>query len=1235
MFSQLKIRDKISLMVIISILIFVIIVMSNYFFRYNNEQLISEIETGYVSALELSRDLEETLLSLQYAMQNAVAAADEDELVIADSLYKVFLLQLNTGRMNPTISEEILNRMEKDLAIYYRLADKNVRRMILGEFNEETIAALEVMKEQYNSIKTTLADKTRENKVKMTEAFRSTKTNYEASTLLTNSVIFIVMVLFSILGYYIIRSIDKPLNEIVNAANNLAQGKVDVALQVTTRDEFGFLAKAFVSLIDATKDLTRAANAIGQGDYSYSVRVRSKADVLGNALEQMKRNLIEISQENTQQNWLKTGQTELHTHMSGELGIEKMAQNVIQFLCGYLDAQVGAIYLLPDQHRLKMVGSYSLAIRQDDQKTFEIGEGLVGQSALTKKTILLKNVPDGYLSIRSGLGESTPANVLVTPFIYEGNIIGAIELGKFGEFTENELQFLEQVNPNIAINFQTAESRTKLKDLLEATQKQAEELRTQQEELRQANERLEIQTAALRQSEKQLQLQQQALQTSNTELEAQTHELEKQQTLLKRKNEELKIAQKLVEEKARDLELANKYKSEFLANMSHELRTPLNSLLILSKMLSENKTGNLTEGQIRYAQIINSAGTDLLTLINDILDLSKVESGKLQIDIRATDLRNLLSDIELQFQHIAEQKGVDFAINYEKDAPGMIDTDSLRLSQVLKNLLSNAFKFTESGGVTIDVRSFNGKRKLQRASLAENPALIISVRDSGVGIAPEKHQLIFEAFQQADGTTSRKYGGTGLGLSISRELVNILGGEMYLESEPGIGSTFGIILPAQSSGIIPAEHDAILTPPQNVDFLVENMSVPEPKPEPIAIKDDRANLESGDRVILIIEDDPEFANILLTFVHDRNFKGIIAGDGDTGLQFAQQLMPHGIILDLGLPGRNGWNVLDTLKNDSVTRHIPVHVISGQSALDDALKLGAIGVMHKPVSVEQLQSAFLKIERIAERYPKKLLIVEDDDNLRENLADFFASEDLQITTFANGTEAIDVLNKDEFDCILLDLGLKDMSGIDLLESLQSQPNVTLPAVIIYTGKELSPDEQGQLQLLAQRVLKKGNCPPEKLLDETNLFLHRLTERMPENQQQMVESLPAKAEIIEGKKILLVDDDMRNLFALTQVLESRGMKVSTGKNGVQALKMLASDPHQDLILMDIMMPEMDGFEAMRQIRSQEIFKNTPIIALTAKVMQSDRDSCFSAGANDFLPKPVDEEHLISLIRVWLSQ
>ncbi len=1233
MFSQLKIRDKISLMVIISIFIFVIIVMSNYFFRYNNEQLISEIETGYVSALELSRDLEETLLSLQYAMQNAVAAADEDELVIADSLYKIFLLQLNTGRNNPTISEEILNRMEKDLAIYYRLADKNVRRMILGEFNEETIAALEVMKEQYNSIKTTLADKTRENKIKMTEAFRSTKTNYEASTLLTNSVIFIVMVLFSILGYYIIRSIDKPLNEIVNAANDLAQGKVDVALQVTTRDEFGFLAKAFVSLIDATKDLTRAANAIGQGDYSYSVRVRSKADVLGNALEQMKRNLIEISQENTQQNWLKTGQTELHAHMSGELGIEKMAQNVIQFLCGYLDAQVGAIYLLPDQNRLKMVGSYSLAVWQESQKVFEIGEGLVGQSALAQKTILLKNVPEGYLSIRSGLGEATPANVLVTPFIYEGNIIGAIELGKFGEFTENELLFLEQVNPNIAINFQTAESRTKLKDLLEATQKQAEELRIQQEELRRANERLEIQTAALRQSEKQLQLQQQALQSSNTELEAQTHELEKQQTLLKRKNEELKIAQKLVEEKARDLELANKYKSEFLANMSHELRTPLNSLLILSKMLSENKTGNLTEGQIRYAQIINSAGTDLLTLINDILDLSKVESGKLQIDIRPTDLRNLLSDIELQFGHVAEQKGVDFAITYEKDAPGMIDTDSLRLSQVLKNLLSNAFKFTESGGVTINVRKFNGKRKLQRAALAENPAMVISVRDSGVGIAAEKHQLIFEAFQQADGTTSRKYGGTGLGLSISRELVNILGGEMFLESEPGNGSTFGIILPAKSSGIIPVEHDAVLAPPQNIDFLVENTPAPEPKP--IAITDDRAMLESDDRVILIIEDDPEFANILLTFVHERNFKGIIAGDGDAGLQFAQQLMPHGIILDLGLPGRNGWNVLDTLKNDTVTRHIPVHVISGQSALDDALKLGAIGVMHKPVSVEQLQSAFLKIQRIAERYPKKLLIVEDDDNLRENLADFFASEDLQITTFANGTDAIDILHKDEFDCILLDLGLKDMSGIDLLESLQTRPDVNLPAVIIYTGKDLSPDEQGQLQLLAQRVLKKGNCPPEKLLDETNLFLHRLTERMPENQQQMIESLPAKADITEGKKILLVDDDMRNLFALTQVLESRGMKVSTGKNGVQALKMLASDPQQDLILMDIMMPEMDGFEAMRQIRSQEIFKDTPIIALTAKVMQSDRDSCFSAGANDFLPKPVDEEHLISLIRVWLSQ
>ncbi len=695
--------------------------------------------------------------------------------------------------------------------------------------------------------------------------------------------------------------------------------------------------------------------------------------------------------------------------------------------------------------------------------------------------------------------------------------------------------------------------------------------------------------------------------------------------------------------------MASKYKSEFLANMSHELRTPLNSILVLSQMLSSNKTNNLNEKQIEFATTINSSGKDLLELINDVLDLSKVESGMMELNIDTVNLKQLCEDIRKKFAHVAKNKGLEFVINIDEGVPHSIQSDSMRLMQIIKNFISNAIKYTEEGKVEIDITQPDKSLNLSNSGLNHKDALSISVTDSGIGITKEKQNLIFEAFKQADGTTSRKYGGTGLGLSISKNLAQLLGGEIQLKSDEREGSTFTLIFPVGESkkekardvsnlvaGVKPVPN----SPAKEVKTTKTKKATKANKKKKVElpvvednVRDDRKNINKGDKIILIIEDDPNFAQILYDLAHDKDFKCLLAKNGETGLHYAEFYKPDAVVLDIGLPGIDGWEVMERLKENPETRHIPVHFMSASDKDMEALKMGAIGYLSKPASVDSINTAFNKIENTILKSVRKLLIVEDDDVMRKSIVDLIDAEDINIKGVESGREGIEQLKTGEFDCMILDLGLKDISGFNLLEKIRKDENIPRIPIIIYTGKELSREEEAKLQKYASSIIIKGAHSPERLISETTLFLHQVESKLPKDKQKILKMMHDKETTLTGKKIMIVDDDMRNVFALSSVLEEANLKVVVGRNGKEGLEQLNEHPDTNLILMDIMMPEMDGYEAMQKIREKAKFKKLPIIALTAKAMKGDKEKCIQSGANDYLTKPVDTEKLLSLLRVWM--
>jgi CheY-like chemotaxis protein/signal transduction histidine kinase/HAMP domain-containing protein len=1228
--KNMKIRNKIIMVPLLAGVAFALILVVNTYLGSRNNELISSIDQQYFPALQVSRELEETLSDIQSNMQYAASAMDEDVLLEADKLRDNFLALTDSSSENNILSQSEISFLETEFKSYYPLARATTMQMISEGITEDVIASLDNMQLRYNTIQSELAKMTSEKKEAMTSSVSEARDNQQTVVFAILVITILSIVLQLIATLVSTRSVTGPLQNIVKAANDMAMGKVDVEIHNTSSDEIGELAQSTARLLETTKSLARAAEAIGQGDYSVAVERRSEEDILGNAISEMQYNLLKMTKENERQDWLKTGLAELSNSLRGDQDVVELAQNVIHFTAEYTHAKVGAIYLVEGNSKLHLTGSYAYKKRKNLSNDFEIGEGLVGQCALEKKTILISDIPDDYIKINSGLGEATPLNIIVIPLVYDDEINGVIELGSFKELDDLQISFLEQASENISIAFQSAVARKRVNELLEETQAQTAELQAQQEELRVTNEELEEQTQNLQQSEQRLKKQQEELKKSNLELEKHTDELKEKQVALE-------AARSDIEQKAKQLEESSKYKSEFLANMSHELRTPLNSIQILSRLFIENKAGNLTDKQINYARTINSSGSDLLNLINEILDLSKIEAGKMSINLEKMEITSFASYLKNNFEHQTDQKGLSFKVNIDEKLPQHIVTDRQRVEQIIKNLISNALKFTESGGITVDVNQADKKFNLDRSGLKHDNAAVISVTDTGIGIDQKNLDKIFEAFQQEDGTTSRRYGGTGLGLSISVQLSKLLGGEVQVESQLGKGSSFHLFLPldhpdAEELDIIPeAEYESS---PVQVKEEIKPVRVKEQEHlVSNEIRDDRNDLNDNSKTILIIEDDNNFAKVLFDFTRDKNHKALIACDGEAGLQLAYQYKPDAIILDIGLPRMDGWMVMEKLKQNSETRHIPVYFMSGHDKRMDAMQKGAIGYLTKPVTKEGLDAAFTRIDTTISKDIKKLLVIEDDDVMRQSMIELIGNSDVTISEAVKGNDALKMLKSEDFDCVVLDLGLSDISGFDLVEKIKNDKKIHEIPIIIYTGKDLSKKEENQLNRYAESIIIKGVKSTDRLLDELSLFLHRVEKDSVSNDEKPGYQITNGEDVFKGKKVLIADDDPRNIFALTSILEDKEMEVLIAENGKEAIEVLEKNEDVDLVLMDIMMPEMDGYQAMEKIRKQKQYQDLPMIALTAKAMKGDRQKCIDSGANDYLSKPLDVEKLLSLLQIWL--
>jgi HAMP domain-containing protein/CheY-like chemotaxis protein len=978
------------------------------------------------------------------------------------------------------------------------------------------------------------------------------------------------------------------------------------------------LAGNLTGQVRAIRDV---ATAVTQGDLTRSITVEARGEIaqLKDTVNQMIRTLAETTKVNQEQDWLKTNVARFTRMLQGQRDLLTVARQILNELAPLVNAHHGAFYMTEedDGPALKLFASYAYQERKSVSNSWRFGQGLVGQAALEGKRIVLSKVPSDYIQISSALGEAPPHAIVVVPILFEGEVKGVIELASFEKFSGIQLAFLDQMLESLGIVIATIEATMRTDDLLRQSQSLTEELRNQQNELQQTNE----------------------------ELEEKAVQLSDQKAEVEKKNKQVELARQELEEKAEQLALTSKYKSQFLANMSHELRTPLNSLLILSRQLADNVEGNLTDKQIRYADTIRQAGTDLMTLINEILDLAKIESGTMAVEISQVRFGNLRDYVDQTFRQVGEEKGLAFAVELDAELPSSLDTDDMRLRQVLRNLLSNAMKFTERGKVKL------------RIFKATPDVIGFAVTDTGIGIPKDKQRLIFEAFQQADGSTSRKYGGTGLGLAISREIAGLLGGDLRVESVVGQGSTFTLFLPLAYEAQAREPRRAQLAPPQLSSPgiampppspivatpaigsapipLPEIKDAPTPPPLKRSVPDDYESLEPGDRVLLVIEDDLTFAATMLEMARQSGFKGVVATAGQQALELARAVKPDAITLDLRLPDIDGWVLLDRLKHDPSTRHIPVHVVSGLDEERRSLQYGALGFLQKPVTVEGLQAGLSGIHEFVEKRVKNLLVVEDDPVQSQAISDLIGDGDVSTTSVASGEIALASLQEQSYDCVVMDLRLPGMSGFELIERIKADPRHRRLPVIVYTGRELTDEDKQRLHGLAQTVIIKDVTTMERLLDETALFLHRVEANLPERKQRVLRRLAKSDPQLAERNVLVVDDDLRNIFALTSLLEGHKMHVQYAENGRRALAKLEESSNIDVVLMDIMMPEMDGYEALRKIRERDQWKDLPVIALTAKAMKGDREKCLEAGASDYITKPVDADQLLSLLRVWLYQ
>ena len=1003
----------------------------------------------------------------------------------------------------------------------------------------------------------------------------------------------------------------------------------------------GFLTTK--SITNPLQILRVGAAKLGGGDYGHRVTVQSKDEVgeLAAVFNRMGEQVQQRQAILAEQDWLKTSLTRFSALFQGQRDPVIVCQTILEELASLLNARHSVLYV-PDakveNSNLKLRASYA---SDDSKNELKPGEGLVGQCFLEKKRILLQEVPADYLKIRSALGQAKPASIVVQPAVFEGRVKAVLELASFQTFTEIQLAFLDQLAASIGIVLNTIEAGRRTEELLQESQTLSANLQTQTDRLRESESLLQEQQEELKQSNEELEQTNEELRQTTEEIEEKANLLSEQKRRVEHTNQDLEQTRVSLEDKAQQLALTSKYKSEFLANMSHELRTPLNSLMILSKILEENSEANLTAKQVQYAQTIHASGNDLLELINDILDLSKIESGTVDLDLdemRFTDLSRFIEDT---FRHVAESKKLALQIQLDPQLPRTMSTDVRRLQQVLKNLLANAFKFTEKGSVELKASVANGGWDAQCDSLNRSgKAIAFAVTDTGIGIPKEKQQLIFEAFQQADAGTARKFGGTGLGLSISREIAKLLGGSIRVESTPGQGSTFTLYLPTavsweETQTQLKQRPQTLFTPkpaaPAPAREAASFVSLPELVADGVA--DDRTNLQPGDLVLLIIEDDRNFASVLVDFARDKKFKAVVAPSAAQGIVLASQIKPAAITLDLRLPDNDGWMVLDWLKHDPKTRHIPVHVVSVEEERERSLRLGAVSFLQKPVTKKILDDALTQTIEFINRPVKNLLIVEDVAVQRQNIVALIGNGDVVTTAVGTGAEALAALEKNRFDCVVLDLGLPDMGGTQLIEEIQKRFGLRAPPIIVYTSKDLSRAEETQLRKISESIVIKDVRSPERLLDETALFLHRVQAKLPESKRRMIEQVHKSDSVLSNRKVLVVDDDVRNIFAIASALESHQMQVVYAENGQAGIDMLKSNPDIEVVLMDVMMPEMDGFEAIRRIREMDQFKKLPIISVTAKAMKGDREKCLEVGASDYITKPVNMDQLRSLLRVWL--
>ncbi|MDX2351406.1 response regulator [Pseudomonas sp. NPDC077382] len=953
----------------------------------------------------------------------------------------------------------------------------------------------------------------------------------------------------------------------------------------------------------------------------------SLSDSYSESLEQQQAHAAALEK----QAWYRTGQTQLSESMIGEQALPTLGQNVLGFVARYLGMSVGALYVTQDG-KLQRVAEFGWdRERLQSGRALELGEGLVGQVALERRVMRLDNVPQGYLNVSSALGGADAASVLIFPVEDSGMVNAVLEIGFLRPLLDEDRELLQRVSESIGSAIEAARYRQRLQRMLAETQQLNEELQVQQEELRAANEELEEQSNALRESQAHMEEQQAELEQTNEQLAEQTQALAQQRDEMDLKNHRLHEVQLMLEERADELQRASRYKSEFLANMSHELRTPLNSSLILAKLLADNPHGNLQDDQVQFARSIYSAGNDLLSLINDILDISKVEAGKLDVHPELLILTRLVDGLKSLFLAQALEKTLQFDVQLDESVPSSLFTDRQRLEQILKNLLSNAFKFTEKGLVEL------------RVTRRDDQQIAFAVRDSGIGIPADQQAVIFEAFRQADGTTNRRYGGTGLGLSISRELAQLLGGTIEVSSEPGAGSVFTLIVPENYSAPVAEQEPEPLPAPINIQAAPAPVVTPiAATPRPVleqsqgvaALADDRERFPF-ERSVLVIEDEPQFAGILRDLAHELKYSCLIAQNADHGFDTAVQYRPDAILLDMRLPDHSGLTVLERLKENPITRHIPVHIVSVEDRKEAAMQMGAIGYATKPTTREDLKAVFGRFEEKLAQKVKRILLVEDDARQRESVSRLIEDADIEITAVEFGEQALELLRTTVFDCMIIDLKLPDMDGHQLLERMAREDICSFPPVIVYTGRNLTRDEEAALMKYSRSIIIKGARSPERLLDEVTLFLHKVESDMPPERQKMLKSVRSREKAFEGRKILVVDDDVRNVFALTSALEQKGALIEIARNGYEAISQLQNVGDIDLVLMDIMMPEMDGFTAMQEIRKDPRFAKLPIIAVTAKAMKDDQDRCLRSGANDYLAKPIDLDRLFSLIRVWLPK